>query len=131
MLYCHTHTHTHTYNVMPFYCMSLGICIVAKLVLLSIELQLVITPEKGNKNRFRWCYNESMNTNYYTHIIMGINTVLCVLPLCVLQQFMLHRSGTVGILNSSVSFHLVHTSTYDRYEETNMTVIYALHPLNQ
>ena len=42
-----------------------------------------------NKNRFRWCYNESMNTNYYTHIIMSINTVLCVLSLCVLQQFTL------------------------------------------
>ena len=42
---------------------------------------------------------------------MGINTVLCVLSLCVLQQFILPRSGTVGILNLSVSFHLVHTNT--------------------
>ena len=27
----------------------------------------------------------SKHSTYYTHIIMGINTVLCVLTLCVLQ----------------------------------------------
>ena len=69
----------------------------------------------------------NMNTNYpYTHIIMGINTVLCVLSLCVLQQFILHHSGTVEILNSSIYQFPPCPHKYDRYEETNKTVIYVL-----
>ena len=62
-----------------------------------------------------------MNTNYYTNeyehklplytYYYGYqHCAVCVLSLCVLQQFILHHSGTVGILNSSVSFHLVHTN---------------------
>ena len=50
-----------------------------------------------------------MNTNYYTWYGYQ-HCAVCVLTLCVLQQFILHRSGTVEILNSSVSFHLVHTN---------------------
>ena len=116
---CFQQALTHLNSMLCFFTACQLTCIgIAKLVLLSAELQLAITPEKGNKNRFRWCYNESMNTNYYTHIIMGIyqHCTVCVLTLCVLQQFILHRSGTVGILNLCQFSPCPHE--YDRYEET-------------
>ena len=82
---------------------------------------MVITSEKGNKNRFRWCYNESMNTNYhYTHIIMGINTVLCAVTLCTTA---IHTSPFWDSRNPKLICQLSPCPReYYRYKETNKAV---------